>query len=698
MPTVDELITDIGKGGLKLPEFQRGYVWTRDQVRTFVQSLYRGHPTGQLLLWHAYTPVPTRGGTGGESSKTLLLLDGQQRLTTLYALIKGSPPPFYEGEDLFFDLWFNVADEEFSYFNKTLMEGNPVWFSVHEFLNQGMNSFLDQVPTLDETRRGIAEKSLSKFNALDRLHSYHYHTDDLKDEKLELEEVVEIFNRVNSKGTPLSRADLAMAHICIFWPEARSEMRGFMAEMKAHGFDLELALLVRATSAVAGGSVNFDASFYQVSADALKEAWPKVRSAFEYLVNVLKHDAYIDSKSDLASPIVLVPMVVFLANNGSTFSSAAQQNSFLRWMYLANVWGRYTGQTDTKLRRDILSLSEPEPTTRLVQAILEDRGRIEVMPSDLEGKGTSSASALYKFSYVLARSRGSKDWFTGQTLYQKAIGKSNGLQSHHIFPRAVLKKMGITERAVVNQIANRAFLTQKANLKIAAREPSKYLPDVEEDFPGALRQQFVPMNSELWFKNEYLAFFEQRRRLLARAMNSFIAKLAPGEGEAQGVVGIDALLQEDESQVLEFKSTLRWDLDKGYTNKDLEAVVVKTVAGFLNSDGGHLLIGVEDDKSVVGLHYDYESSQSIGGRDGFERHLNAILRKAVGDATMTFLTTTFHSVEKLDTCQVSIEPSDHPVYVLSGESQSFYVRQGNATRSLDPKETFNYVQTHWKVI
>ena len=118
-----------------------------------------------------------------------------------------------------FDLWFNVVDEEFSYFNKTFMDGNPVWFSVHEFLNNGMNGFLDQLPTLDDTRRSIAEKSLSKCNALDRLHSYTYHADDLKDEKLELEEVVEIFNRVNSKGTPLSRADLAMAHICTFWPK-----------------------------------------------------------------------------------------------------------------------------------------------------------------------------------------------------------------------------------------------------------------------------------------------------------------------------------------------------------------------------------------------------------------------------------------------------------------------------------------------
>lgn len=82
MPNVDELITDVDKGGLKLPEFQRGYVWTRDQVRTYVQSLYRGHPTGHLLIWHAYGPVKVRGDGVEHEGKTQLLLDGQQRLTT----------------------------------------------------------------------------------------------------------------------------------------------------------------------------------------------------------------------------------------------------------------------------------------------------------------------------------------------------------------------------------------------------------------------------------------------------------------------------------------------------------------------------------------------------------------------------------------------------------------------------------------
>src|SRR5579862_481813 len=265
MPKVDELITDISNGTLKLPEFQRGYIWTRDQVRTFVQSLYRGHPTGHLLVWHAVGPVRTRGTSTEAPGKTLLLLDGQQRLTSLFALIKGVPPPFYEGEHLFFNLYFNVVSEEFSYFSKSVMDGNPVWFSVHDFLKKGMNQFLDELPQLNPEQRDLAQKSLSKLNNLDKIHSYVYGVDDLKDERLTLGDVVEIFNRVNSKGTPLKRSDLAMAHICTFWPEARGELNTFNKKMGEMGFALELDLLVRATSAAAGGSVNFDAAFYGLS-------------------------------------------------------------------------------------------------------------------------------------------------------------------------------------------------------------------------------------------------------------------------------------------------------------------------------------------------------------------------------------------------------------------------------------------------
>ena len=129
--SIAELLNQIRRGEILLPEFQRGYVWNSDQVRILIQSLYRKHPTGHLLVWKTYKPSPVRGGSAVSDGHSLLLLDGQQRLTSLYVLFEGKEPAFYEGESLFADLHFNVQTEEFRFWQKTIMEKNPAWISLH---------------------------------------------------------------------------------------------------------------------------------------------------------------------------------------------------------------------------------------------------------------------------------------------------------------------------------------------------------------------------------------------------------------------------------------------------------------------------------------------------------------------------------------------------------------------------------------
>jgi len=152
MATIQELIAQVRDDEIVLPEFQRGYVWSRDQVRKLARALYRKHPTGHLLVWKTNKPSGVRGSKISGDGHTLLLLDGQQRLTSLYVLFVGKPPAFYEGEQLFFNLYFNVQTEEFRFWQKSLMTGDPHWISVHEFFKSGLNDLLerlDQMPDAD---------------------------------------------------------------------------------------------------------------------------------------------------------------------------------------------------------------------------------------------------------------------------------------------------------------------------------------------------------------------------------------------------------------------------------------------------------------------------------------------------------------------------------------------------------------------
>ena len=697
--SIRELLDQIGRGEILLPEFQRGYVWNRDQVRGLVQSLYRKHPTGHLLIWRTYKPAAVRDGETARDGHSLLLLDGQQRLTTLYVLFKGEAPRFYEGESLFFDLYFNAQTEEFRFWQKSRMEHNPAWIGVHEFLSEGLESLLERGDQLDDGRRQVIHGNLSRLSRLSQIGAYTYTVDQVSGDDVSPEQVVEIFNRVNSAGTSLTSADLALAHVCSIWPEAREEMRAFHKRMAAAGFGMDFGFLVRCLAGLATGSVLLEGSFTRTPAEALQTAWGQMKPAFEHLVSVLRHEAFIGELNDLQTHYVLIPATIYLARRGGHFPTDSIKRRFIRWLNLAGLWARYSGAALTKLQQDVALVTgrDLDPTHELEEAILRERGRLILEAPDLAEHGT--ASAVGRLSRIAARARGARDWFTGIRIYDKAEGREVGPkpERHYIFDRAVLKSAGFDserDRKIINEVANRVVLTQRASLDIRRSSPAEYLPAIEKDQPGALRAQSVPMDHRLWKPEHYRDFLANRRRLLAQAMNEFIAGWVAEEPDGIDEQTVRRLIDGGESDRVEFKSSLRWDLRESKTNKLLEKVVMKTLAGFLNTKGGTLLIGVDDGGAVIGLAADYGTLHKKD-RDGFELHLRQLVARDLGEAASVFLTVTFHEIDGRDVCQITVEPSDYPIYVDDRKTAVFYLRTGNATRALPVDEAVKHIQHRW---
>lgn len=159
-------------------------------------------------------------------------------------------------------------------------------------------------------------------------------------------------------------------------------------------------------------------------------------------------------------------------------------------------------------------------------------------------------------------------------------------------------------------------------------------------------------------------------------------------------------ITKDESQTIEFKSSLRWDHRLGRANKDLESAVVKTVAAFLNTDGGVLMIGVSDDKIAVGLDADYRTLGDKPNKDGFLLTLQQVLSNAVGtDNVARYLRIEFCTVSGVEICVTYVKPARSEVFAeertTSGPQTTFYIRVLNATKSLNPKETLAYIREHW---
>jgi hypothetical protein len=138
---ISTILDHIDTGHMALPEFQRGYVWNRDQVRGLMNSLYRRHPVGSLLVWATHSDgAQHRGGGQLAAGVVKLLLDGQQRMTSLYGIIRAEPPRFFDGNpQTFTGLYFHLGHEEFAFYSPINMKGDPRWVDVSKLMREGMD-------------------------------------------------------------------------------------------------------------------------------------------------------------------------------------------------------------------------------------------------------------------------------------------------------------------------------------------------------------------------------------------------------------------------------------------------------------------------------------------------------------------------------------------------------------------------------
>jgi len=134
------ILVHIDNGHMALPEFQRGYVWNRDKVRGLMQSLYRGYPVGSLLVWATGSDdAEVRGDQTPAVGVVKLLLDGQQRITSLYGIIRGKAPAFFDGNaQAFTGLYFHVGNEAFEFYSAQKMEADPLWVDVTAVMKGGI--------------------------------------------------------------------------------------------------------------------------------------------------------------------------------------------------------------------------------------------------------------------------------------------------------------------------------------------------------------------------------------------------------------------------------------------------------------------------------------------------------------------------------------------------------------------------------
>ncbi len=524
---ISVILDQIDLGSIALPEFQRGYVWNRNQVRALMQSLYLGHPVGSLLVWVTPTQAAnTRGGQGLSPGVVNLLLDGQQRVTSLYGLIRGKAPAFFEGNvRAFTDLRFHLGDEVFSFYQPLKMRDDPLWVDVTELLQKGAGVVVQRF-VADSAYAGRIGDFLDRLNRIDRVKDTDFHIEEVTGEDKTIDVVVDIFNRVNSGGTTLSKGDLALAKVCAQWPEARQRLNGELGRWSDAGYNFRPELLLRSVTTTLTGEAMFSA-LDGVESAVFQNGLKTTVQHIDRLLNLIGSRLGLDHDRVLGGRYALPLMSRYLTQRGGTISDPSERDRLLYWYAHSFLWGRYAGSTESVLNQDLGAIEDIEGgLVRLTESLRRGRGDLRLQPEDF--LGWSRGARFYPLLYMLTRVWGALDWETGVELKGHLLGNLSSLEVHHIFPKKRLNVAGY-ERSQVNALANFTFLTKETNLKVSAKDPAAYLAAYAEKDPALLSSHWIPLEPELWEVDHYEDFLAARRELLAAAANEFLEMLWRGE-------------------------------------------------------------------------------------------------------------------------------------------------------------------------
>ena len=708
-----QILDKIDDFQLFVPAFQREYVWKREHAKDLISSLIHDYPTGTMLTWETSNPPELKGERKYDEKQGAikLILDGQQRITTLYMLVKGKIPPYYTEEDIkskIRDLFINVETLELEYYKKSTMEKNPLWINITDSLQNlvRLRDVIDALEVNNDGERISRERENiidDNFKKIERIKEREFLEQEVP-VTASIKEAIDIFYIVNASGVNLTDAELALAQISGYWPDARDRIKKKIHELEEKGWVFKLDFMIYV---LLGAMHNLGSKMEKLhtpdNMPRIKDCWERLESdTLDYVFNVMQSQAFIDHTKEINSVYALIPIIVFAYNKDKKRMNQQEIKKAIKWFYYSQIRTRYISQLPQKLDKDLkIIASESDPFDKLL-GLIEAERKLKINKNEFIGVGVSHP--LWGLMRWYFKSRGALCLTTGISI-RKNMGKKYSLEWDHIFASSVLKKEGFDwslnriKYYLAQEITNRVVLTQVANRSKSDKLAENYLKDVSERFPEAMDLQAIPKDIELWKLENYEQFLDTRRKMLADQFNDFLCNITEMKSE-QGEMDLSEIIAGGETHEVEFKTTLRYDIRENRVNKVLESVILKTIAAFSNGEGGMLIMGVNDDMEIVGLENDYNTLKD-GTKDEFELHLRNLINKSYGtDFASTNIKITFPVVEDKEICLVEIKQGIKPLFTETKDKygimqEHFYLRSGNSSPALAPSEQVGYIRTRF---
>ena len=567
------LIENIDTGVIGLPDIQRPFVWKDTQVRDLFDSMYLGYPVGYLLFWsNAYQENSRSVGADNQQNiiPSLLIVDGQQRLTSLYAVIKGKKivRENYEHEHIEISFKplegkFEIPDAASRRSPENIHNISDVWntSNIINFTNDFVND-LNKKRQLTQSEINTIQTNIGK---LHNLREFPFSALKLAPTMSE-EEVAQVFVRINSKGKTLKQADFIMTLMSVFWDTGRMELETFARDSRVQsngdaspfnyifqpdadellrasvGLGFRRARLQYAYSILRGKDLDtgeFSPERRDQQFEVLKGSQEKALNlnAWHEFIKAIKKAGYLNGDLISSRNNIIYTYVMFLIGKYDYRLEANDLRSLIaRWFAFVSLTGRYTGSPETRMESDLALLrdvSTPKSFAEKINHVVDteltgDYWKI-TLPDNL---ATSSSRSPELFAYYAAlKTLSAKGLFSSlqiSELLQDGINERRSpLERHHLFPRAYLERNGVSEQTKRNQIANYALVEWGDNNSIADNSPAEYLPTYlsrmnEQDKNDMYFWHALPEN---WENMEYDQFLIERRKKMAEVIRVGFDKL-----------------------------------------------------------------------------------------------------------------------------------------------------------------------------
>lgn len=559
--SIGNIVDKIELGEIALPDLQRPFVWNTTKVRDLIDSLYKGLPIGSIILWEITKPQSYKLiNPDNKREPNLLVIDGQQRLTSLYSIIKNEEIISKNIKKIKLKIAFNPFIEKFEVLNAAI-ENDTDWIpDISEIFQNGTYSFIQNFK--NRCKKDLDNIIAQRIENLANIKNYSLSVIELNS-NLDIDDISDIFIRINSKGKSLNESDFILTLLSVYSPEERDYIENFCKDSYKNdkktsyniihinptpsnlirtitGYSFKRGVLKYVFLMLQGRDLEKKEISEDYRNKILQEFKKGVKDVLDLInwhdyIKIIQSAGFVNSSLITSKINFFITYALYLIGKYEyKIEDKFLEKLIRKWFIFSQLTQRYTGSPESAIENDLKNIDNNKNfidyiNNEINKNLTKDYWDI-TLPENLK---TSSPNQYSFATYIASLVKDDvKVLFSEiklrEYLFPDYKNKSKNIDLHHIFPKAYLKKIGFNNKTDINQVANLIYIEYKDNIKIFKdKPPSEVWPNLLKDYykeniDDILLNYDLPPN---FWEMEYHDFLNQRRGLMAKRIKRYFEEI-----------------------------------------------------------------------------------------------------------------------------------------------------------------------------